>query len=46
MVNDGVYILDDHSRVVLDQQDKLKGTDYINASHIDVSYVSCWYCLS
>ena len=41
MVNDGVYILDDHSRVVLDQQDKLKGSDYINASHIDVSYIAC-----
>ena len=28
---------DDHSRVVLDQQDQLTGTDYINASYIDVS---------
>ena len=28
---------DDHSRVVLGQQDLVSGTDYINASHIDVS---------
>ena len=33
-----IIFLDDHSRVVLNQQDKLKGSDYINASYIDVSY--------
>ena len=29
--------LDDHSRVVLSQQKEMTGSDYINASHIDVS---------
>ena len=29
--------LDDHSRVVLELQGDLPGTDYINASWIDVS---------
>ena len=31
--------LDDHSRVVLSQQDKITGSDYINASYIDVSFL-------
>ena len=30
--------LDDHSRVVLSLQDKITGSDYINASYIDVSF--------
>ena len=32
-------VSDDHSRVVLNQQDLVTGSDYINASHIDVSFV-------
>ena len=32
-----VSISDDHSRVVLSLQDNCSGTDYINASFIDVS---------
>ena len=31
--------LDDHSRVVLKQQEAITGSDYINASHIDVSLI-------
>ena len=31
------YILDDHSRVVLKLKDNCLGSDYINASFIDVS---------
>ena len=31
--------LDDHSRVVLSQQNTITGSDYINASHIDVSFL-------
>ena len=30
---------DDHSRVVLSQQDMITGSDYINASYIDVSFL-------
>ena len=30
-------LTDDHSRVVLNHQDHLTGSDYINASFIDVS---------
>ena len=33
------FTSDDHSRVVLNQQDQLTGSEYINASHIDVSNV-------
>ena len=32
-------VSDDHSRVVLNQQDLVTGSDYINASHVDVSFV-------
>ena len=35
---------DDHSRVVLSHQNLLKGGDYINASHIDVSSLCKIYC--
>ena len=31
------YFLDDHSRVVLKLEDNCPGSDYINASFIDVS---------
>ena len=30
---------DDHSRVVISLQDKVTGSDYINASHVDVSFL-------
>ena len=39
VANSQYFLLDDHSRVVLSQQDLLGGSDYINASHIDVSFV-------
>ena len=32
-------VSDDHSRVVLNQQDLVTGSDYINASHVDVSFI-------
>ena len=35
--------LDDHSRVVLSQQNTITGSDYINASHIDVSFCVSFY---
>ena len=31
------HLLDDHSRVVLELEDNCLGSDYINASFIDVS---------
>ena len=38
---------DDHSRVVLNHQDHVTGSDYINASFIDVSNsVSQWYVIN
>ena len=36
--------LDDHSRVVLSQQNTITGSDYINASHIDVSFLCKFLC--
>ena len=30
-------MIDDHSRVVLSQQEQLTGSDYINASFVNVS---------
>ena len=38
-----LHYSDDHSRVVLSLQDNQPGTDYINASYIDVS-LSLFYC--
>ena len=32
-----LFLPDDHARVVLNHQDHLTGSDYINASFIDVS---------
>lgn len=34
-----MILLDDHARVVLNQQDLITGSDYINASHVDVSFL-------
>jgi len=36
-------LTDDHSRVVLSQQEQLSGSDYINASFVNVSslYFNC-----
>ena len=38
-----LHYSDDHSRVVLSLQDNQPGTDYINASYIDVG-LSLFYC--
>lgn len=34
-----LFLLDDHSRVILTQVDGVSPSDYINASYIDVSSV-------
>ena len=34
-----MLLLDDHSWVVLSQQDLRSGSDYINTSHVDVSFL-------
>ena len=41
-----MILLDDHSRVVLNQQDLITGSDYINASHVDVSSITHTIILS
>ena len=41
-----IYLIDDFSRVTLDVLDGEKGSDYINASYIDVRIISMYIIIS